>query len=179
MSENKDNLLNSRTDVLFDRLVHDLDEIIKVYRQLLDIVRQEKELLVAADREGLEESNSHKELMLQKLRLAETLRAKHATELAQQIGADDESPRLLEIASKFDLARGDKLRGFHSVLDVLVRRISDLNKENAEYAEAALKTLHGAMGNVKDTLGGKKTYEKKGQFKPGPHQSGNFVSKEV
>ncbi len=29
------------------------------------------------------------------------------------------------------------------------------------------------------TLSGKKTYERKGTYKQGPEQSGNFVSKEI
>lgn len=166
-------------DRLYERLAGNLEDITKLYRQLLEVVRREKEILLAADREKLDENNQQKEQLLHKLRLTETLRAKHAVELAHLLGADEENPRLLELASKFDLQRGDKLRGFHSALDMLIKRISELNKENAEYAESALKTLHGALENVKDTLGGKKTYEKKGQYKAGPQQAGNFVSKEV
>ena len=64
-------------------------------------------------------------------------------------------------------------------LDILIKRITDINKENEEYASSALATVNGALGNIKDSLSGKKTYGGKGQVKQGPQVSGNFVSKEA
>ena len=86
---------------------------------------------------------------------------------------------MLELAQKIGGTTGDKLRNIHSTLDILIKRVSELNKANEQYAQSALQNLNGAMGNVKDTLSGKKTYEKKGKMSQGPEQAGNFVSKEA
>jgi hypothetical protein len=39
--------------------------------------------------------------------------------------------------------------------------------------------LNGTMNDIKESLSGSKTYEKKGQYKTGPEHTGNFVSKEA
>ncbi|MBK7960516.1 MAG: flagellar protein FlgN [Bdellovibrionales bacterium] len=170
-------------DELIDRplqkLLHNLDELVLLYRQLLTVVRQEKELLLSAQGSELQELNLQKDQLLQKIRMADTLRQKHAQELAGVVQADIDNPRLLELAQKLPVEFGDRLRHLHSTLDIVIRRLLELNRENEAHAKSALQNLNGAMSNIKETLSGKKTYEKKGQMKLGPEQAGNFVRKEI
>lgn len=164
----------------FHKLEANLEELTKIYRSLLDIVRKEKELLLNADREALDESNKLKEDLLFKLRAQDSLRSRYAMDLATLVGADIENPRLLELAQKLaGTPAADRLRTQHSALDILIRRITEINKENEEYAKSALQTLNGALDDIKETVSGKKTYGGKGQYKTGPQVSGNFVSKEA
>ena len=161
------------------KLKSNLEDLTKLYRTLLDTVRKEKEIYIKADLKQLHEINQTKEALLMKIKMVDTLRTKHAQELAVQIGADVENTRLLDIAKYLQGEAADRLRGLHAALDLLLKRLTEINKENEEYAQKALSTLTGAMTNIKDTLSGKKTYEKKGQMKQGPDQAGNFVRKEV
>ncbi len=161
------------------KLKGNLEDLTKLYRTLLDTVRKEKEIYLKADLKELHEINQGKETLLMKIKMVDTLRIKHAQELAVQIGADSENPRLLDIAKYLQGEAADRLRGLHAALDLLLKRLTEINKENEEYAQKALSTLNGAMTNIKETLSGKKTYEKKGQMKSGPDQAGNFVRKEV
>lgn len=164
----------------YQKLEANLEELTKIYRQLLDVVRKEKEILVRADRDALEESNLVKEELLYKLRAQDSLRSRYAMDLANLVGADAENPRLLELAQKLaGTPAADRLRVQHSALDMLITRITAINKENEEYTKSALKSLNGALDNIKEALSGKKTYERKGQYKQGPQVSGNFVSKEA
>jgi flagellar biosynthesis/type III secretory pathway chaperone len=163
----------------FQKLVSNLDELVLLYRQMLSVVRQEKEFLLQAHAPELHEISLQKDLLLQKIRIADTLRQKHAQELAGLIKADVENPRLLELAQKLSPENGNRLRQLHATLDIVIRRLLELNKENESHAQSALNTVNGAMTNLKETLSGKKTYEKKGQMKLGPEQAGNFVSKEI
>lgn len=163
----------------YTKLEASLEELTKSYRHLLELVRKEKEILIAADREKLEENNQLKEAAIFKLRAQDSLRSRYATELASLIKADTEHPRLLEIATLLGGQEADRLRTLHSALDMLTKRITDLNKENEEYAQAALKNLGGALNNIKETLTGKNTYARKGQQKMGPDTAGHFVSKEA
>lgn len=164
----------------YQKLEANLEELTKIYRTLLETVRKEKEILVRADREALEENNAIKEELLFKLRAQDSLRSRYAMDLATVVGGDVENPRLLELAQKLGSSpAADRLRTQHSALDMLIKRITDINRENEEYTKAALKTLNGALENIKDTLSGNKTYERKGQYKQGPQVSGNFVSKEA
>lgn len=163
----------------FEKLVSNLEDLIKFYLQLLDLARKEKEALIEADANKIVELNSQKELHLQKIKLADTLRFKHAKELCVMIKADSDNPRLLEIAQKIPGVMGDQLRNLHKTLDMVITRIIEINKDNEMLTQKALQALNGTMNNIKETLSGKKTYERKGNYKQGPEQSGNFVSKEI
>lgn len=163
----------------FEKLVTNLDEMTKQYRLLLECVRKEKDLLIQSDIENLNQSNATKEQILTKIKSIEALRVNYASELAQVVGANTTEPRLLDIAQKIGGPEADKLRSVHSALELLTKRLVEFNKENATYAEAALSTVNSAMDNIKESLMGKKTYQKKGNYQQGSDKSGHLVSKEA
>ncbi|MBX2988562.1 MAG: flagellar export chaperone FlgN [Bdellovibrionaceae bacterium] len=160
------------------RLVTSLEELTKLYRQLHDLVAAERELLLGARLEELALSNETKDGLLLKIRLADAARLKAAEEMAAHVGADAANPRLLAIAELLG-TEGNRLRGLHATLETLLTRVSEMNKGNEEHARTALRTLNGAMNDIKETLSGKKTYERKGHYKLGPETTGNFVRKEA
>ena len=166
-------------DQASQNLISSLEELTKLYRQLLEVVRKEREILLSANLDELLACNESKETLLMKIKMADLLRAKHAEELAAVVGADKNDPRLLEIAKKAGGALGDRLRAIHGALELVIQRTMELNRDNETYVQSALQTLRGAMGDIKETLGGKKTYGRKGTYKPGPDQTSNFVSKEA
>lgn len=170
----------------YHKLVNNLEELTKLYRSLLEVIRKEKEILLAADIEKLNESNQTKDAILHRIRTQDSARERYAKEFAHILGLSGEmltQPRLLELARIIQGEEANRLRSIHSMLEMLVSRCSSLNKENEDYAKSALSLLNGAMNNIKDTLGGKKTYSKQGQagvkLQTGPDKAGNFVSKEV
>jgi flagellar biosynthesis/type III secretory pathway chaperone len=176
--------MDSTQERAYLKLLNNLEEMVKLYRTLLDVVRKEKELLIKADIEKLNENNQAKENLLYKVRGLDTTRERYAKEFAQMVGADVSAPRLLDIAKKCSLSghveQGEKLRNIHSTLEILIKRLSELNKENEEYAQSALQAVNGAMNNIKDTLSGKKTYAREGKMtSAGPDKAGNFVRKEA
>jgi FlgN protein len=164
----------------YEKLIQNLDEIVKQYRLLLDSVRKEKELLIKSDITQLNENNERKEQFIAKIKNLDDNRLMFASDLAQAIGADHLEPRLLQLAQKMGGAEGDRLRTMHSTLELLITRLMTLNKENAVYAESALKTVNSALENIKDAItGGQKTYQKKGQYQQGYDKSGHLISKEA
>jgi flagellar biosynthesis/type III secretory pathway chaperone len=166
-------------DTLFQKLESNLEEMVKIYRLMLDLLRREKELMMQADRGGLEESNKTKEAFLIKLKGLEVIRMRAARELAVELQADPENPRLLELAQKLGGEPGDRLRNFHSTLALLIKRVTEHNQENEVLAQGALKNLDGALNQIKDALTGKPTYERKGKVSRGPDKAGNLVRRQV
>ncbi len=167
----------------YNKLTSNLDELVKLYRNLLDVVRKEKDFLLQSQIESINESNKIKDTLLTKIRAADMVRERYARDLAQAVGSDAKSPRLLDIAQKMTgvgaSPEADRLRQLHSILVLLIERVAEINKANAQYTENALKTLSLALCDVKSTLGGKKVYERKGKLNEGPNRAGNFVSKEA
>lgn len=172
--------MDANQEKSFQRLTANLEELTKLYRGLLDLVRKEKEYLVEANIEKLEQNNVAKEDVLYKIRGQDSFREKYAKEFAALIGGNVQSPRLLELAQILgNNPAGARLRSMHAALEVLIGRISQLNKDNEAYAQAALNTLNGAIGEIKDSVSGKKTYGQKGKMAHGPDKAGNFVHKEA
>lgn len=171
--------MDLKSDELYDNLMDCLDSLVKVYRSLLEIVRREKEILVSSKLDDLTENNKAKDAMLVRIRSLENTRMRCARDLAQVVNGDVEAPRLLDIAVRMETTRGDKLRNMHSVLDLLVRRVAEVNKQNEDLVKAALSTITGAMEAIRDTLQEKPTYARKGAMAAGQNQGGSLVRKQV
>lgn len=170
-------LLN--VDGLHSDLVECLDNLVKVYRALLDIVRKEKDILVASRLEELNENNKSKDAMLVRIRSLENNRMKCARDLAQAVGGDVEQPRLLDIATRIDHDKAQRLRNLHSALDLLVRRVAEVNKQNEELVQAALSNITGAMDAIRDGLKPKPTYARQGAMASAKPDGGHLVSREA
>lgn len=171
--------MENKVQVLYNKLTETLDEMTTLYRQLLEVVRREKDSLIQVKLADIEEFKNQKEELIGKVRIYDMMREKYAQNLGAELGLQSQAPRLLEIAQNMNLQQGDHLRQLHSALEMVIRRIQGINKENENYAQSALKTLDGAIGNIKETLSGKRTYQRKGQYQAGPDNSGHFVSKEA
>lgn len=163
---------------VLNTLLTTLDEQIKVYRHLLDVVRKEKDILVSANLDDLNENNRTKEAMLIKIRALESQRLKSASELHRQLGIKGDQPRLLEIARHLDEEDSEKVHRVHSVLELLLRRVQEYNRQNETLVQSALTNITGAMKAIKGTLEEKPTYKKKGEVE-GLATSGQLVSREA
>jgi len=159
-------------------LVSVLEEQIKVYRHLLEVVRKEKDILISANLDDLNENNKSKEAMLLKIRALETQRLATALDLGNALNLGKDQPRLLEIAKYLDDASADKLRNIHSVLELLLRRVQEYNRGNEVLVQSALNNITGAMKAIKGSLDDKSTYKKKGEVE-GHTAAGQLVSREA
>lgn len=162
----------------YNQLVDCINGLIKVYRLLLDNIAAEKEILIKVDLQGLADSNKAKESILLKLGTLENIRIKTTTELGRALGMQNLPPRLLEIAAVLKGTEAQTLRDQHSVLDLLVKRVNELNKENEALVQSALINVQGAMGAIRDNLSQKSTYKKEGELNKSP-QAGRLVSREA
>lgn len=159
-------------------LLQNLEEQVKVYRHLLEVVRKEKEILISANLDELNENNRTKEAMLLKIRALEVERIKIATSVCQSLELTHEEPRLLEIARVIGGETAERLRSIHSVLELLLRRVQEYNQQNESLVQAALANVTGAMNAIRGTLQEKPTYQRKGEVAATP-AAGHLVSREA
>lgn len=171
--------MNPNTKPCYDKLVFNLEDQVKIYRSLLEVVRREKDILVSANLDDLNENNKAKEAMLLKLRALETSRLRYASELATLEKLKMENPGLNDLAIHFGGEVEDRLRNLHSVLDLLLRRVQEYNKQNESLVKSALEKITGAMKSIRDTLTEKPVYQAKGQIADKATQPGQLVSREA
>lgn len=171
--------MNAASESNLKVLEQSLEDLVKVYRLLLNIVRKEKEILISANLDELAINNRTKEASLMKAKEVEEMRRLSATELAISEGLDPESTRLLDFARHFDGPVGERLRKMHSVLDLLMKRVREHNQYNEVLVGSALNNITGAMDNLRDNLGPGKTYKKSGTAQAIPAGAGQLVSKEA
>lgn len=161
-----------------DRLIAILEEQIKVYRHLLEVVRKEKEILVSANLDELNDNNRAKEAMLIKIRALEAERLTKALEIHAALGLPGDQPRLLELARHMPEAINEKMHSVHNVLELLLKRVQEYNRQNETLVQSALSNITGAMNAIKGTLAEKPTYQKKGEVE-GHTAAGQLVSREA
>ena len=165
--------------MMTERLISNLEELTKNYRQLLDLVRKEKQILIDANVDLINASNLQKEILINKIQELDVHRTNYANEVAEKLNIAKSEARLLNIANHLGGPHGDKLRSQHSALEMLLKRTAELNKENATYADAAVQTVGKALDGIRETLMGQKTYQNKGKYQTGADKSGHLVSKEA
>ncbi|MCB0422739.1 MAG: flagellar protein FlgN [Bdellovibrionales bacterium] len=170
---------DNQNEERYIKLVSSIKELIKYYRALLQVVRKEKEILVSADLDLLNENNRTKEELLLKIRSKEAQRQSDAHDLALLEGLSPEGIRLQDFAIHFSGDKGEKLRNLHSVLKLLLERVKKINAENEILVSSALTNINGAMRAIKDSLVENKTYQKKGEVTDSKAQSGQLVSRQV
>ncbi len=163
----------------YDNLICSLQQIIKVYRGLLDNLRSEKNILIQADLNDLNKNNVAKEKLLVHVGRLEKQRVLLTKEFATVIEFNSEDPRLLDIANHLGGESGDKLRNLHSVLVLLLKRVKEHNDQNDVLVRSALENVTGAMKSIKETVSEGSTYKRKGNVLKGTTQSGRLVSKEA
>ena len=161
----------------FNNLVSNLEELVKLYRTLHDVIRHERTYLIQADLDNLIENNKTKETLIAAIRELDQKRETAAVELAAEVNASE--PRLLSIAEKIKGPESEALKTTHKILSLLISNVMNDNIENETYALSALKTVNGAMADLKETLVGKSVYGRSGTVGNGPDKSGNLVSKEA
>lgn len=164
---------------IYEKLMNNLEELTKCYRQLLDVVRSEKDILKESKIEKLNAVNASKDQLITQIKSLDSLRSNYASELAHHVGADTVQPRLLDLAVRMGGSEGERLRTMHSMLELLLKRLIEINKENADSAQVALNNVNKTLDSFKENLMGPKNYKRHGQSKTGPEKSGNLVSREA
>lgn len=164
----------------YQELVKSLEQLVTVYRHLLETVRKENEVLVNAEMNEVPAINETKEKLVLKVRELDAFWQKSANSLGAQLNLQTKQPTLLELSRHFSCDEQVKLEQLHSVLNMLVSRIVELNKKNESLVQAALHHITGAMNSITNTLNENPTYKKSGNMEEvNKDAQGRLVYKEV
>ena len=171
---------NKSIDKIFQGLESCLKELCDLYGKVVSLLEVEKKYLIAGNTDEIFQANREKENLLKKISGIEGLRVGFTASLARSLGLADSAPKLLDLAAALKGQPHELiLRDWYQEIYQVLGKVQELNSENEVLVTAALKNVGGALDNIRETLSGKKTYRRSGQFKSGPEQSGNFISKEA
>lgn len=143
-----------------------LSQLVTSHRQLLDLVRREKEVLVSANLEAIQKVVLEKEVLVTSIHQLEQERKQFIERLARTWNKPIEELNLemiiLEVqALSRDLA--EKFRSVWNALKVLLNRILSQNSENRALVENSLSHLRQMRQNTLSELEQfSKTYNPKG-----------------
>lgn len=148
------------------RLLQDnLAEQTKIYSSLCHLLQSENDYLIQSDVNNINKSASLKEGLLRDAEEKEQLRLKLCEQISAEMRLRSAQPKLLEIATHLPEPYRSRLIQAKSGLENLFVEIKRLNHENELLAQAALQTIGGTIGRIKEELTTKKTYQAKGQVK--------------
>jgi hypothetical protein len=148
----------------------------------MDVVRAEREALVAADLKGIEEATYSKQALVEAIRQAESERIKHTGELALLWKKPLRELTLPAIAIQIQTSHpkvAEQLRSAYNALTILIKRISEQNQDNSALVQSSLAHIHEMKKNILgESVPKSNTYNPKGQKASGV-SGARLISKEA
>ncbi len=130
---------------LLNELQNSLNELVGIYRPLLDVLRMERDALIQVDIKQVREATLSKEMLLANLRVAENRRQI----LLERLNPENISLEELAVQVQGEFpSEAQHLRSMATALRLLVRRSQEQNAENQSYAEQGLKHLTRMRGTL-------------------------------
>lgn len=152
-------------DALYDSLIDILRREIEVYREIIEIIQEERRILLKPSLGGLDESNARKETWVLKARLLEEVRMNLVERIAAGLGVPVEEANLSVLASAGGEDKGEMLRECQSVLKALFQGLRDLNERNAALIDTSLQFLRDTAGFLNELLSPRTGYSGTGELK--------------
>jgi flagellar biosynthesis/type III secretory pathway chaperone len=128
-----------------------LSQLTGLHRQLLDLVRTEREALIAADLKVIQDVTVAKQGLIESIAQAESARLKSVGDLAmlwKRPFRELTLPNLIIAIQGDDAKSAEQLRSTYNTLTVLVRHISEQNEANRALVEKSLRHVDEMKRNV-------------------------------
>lgn len=168
-----------QTQDVYKKLVDLLNDQVNVHSHLLQLIENEKSILISASLDSLNENNRAKEAMISRIRDLERDRIVLTKDLGLRLGISKGNPTISELVARALPETAQDLRAVQQSLLLLIERVQDANRNNEYLVESALQNISGAMGSVRDQVKENPTYKRQGHINKGATSSGRLVSKEV
>ncbi len=165
-----------------DRFYEILESLVGFHRQLLDLVRIEKEALIQAELKKVQELTAAKEVILGSIQQAELDRQKMVAEFSviYKIPKKDLTLSQLIIQVQGDYPKeAEQYRSAMSAMTILIQRITEQSKESSALIEKSLEHLSNMKANVLREQGHKNEVYSKSGNKVQPSRESRLLSREA
>lgn len=142
---------------VMDEISKCLGQEVELYRQLLDVVGDEREILLHGDHQKLLGTSERKVAVCQELITVQENRR----ELMQKLSPDRDKPlKVSDLANYLPRTQQGVFRTLVAKLSRMTERLASLNQANKAFIEEALDTVEGLLQAI--TSGGSLLYGNKG-----------------
>jgi len=167
---------------VFNELLSELQQLLTKHRQLLDLLRAERDAIVNADVGQIEAHALQKQAILDQIGFIDDQRSKRVQAIAQGAGAPLDGLTLSKIAilaQGTNIKLGEQLRSVQQALSQVLTRVEEQGSYNRALVERSLEMLFQMKRNIvgaETSQAG--TYSANGQ-KTGPTAGARLISREV
>lgn len=164
-----------------DELQKNLKHQLTLYRQLVDLLRDEKEHIVGVRLKEIREATYAKEAILDEIHREEFRRQKWVKEAAALLGVPAADLTMELVAARIggkDLY--EPLISLRNTLTHMVRKAQEMNADNKRLVESALKDAQELKRNILGISSDQpQVYGPKGNVNTGVRDQARFLSKEA
>lgn len=154
-------------DSTWDKLFLVLDDILKLYGEMLEISKGKKAVLVAANTVELEKMTKQEELLILQIGKLDEARQRILSVLFQQLGVNGQNLSLSELKELATPETALKLEKFQQQLNQMQKELVPLNKLNTELIRQALGFVNYNINILSQSAVGP-TYAVKGHTEQAP-----------
>ena len=130
---------------MWQPLLQSMDETMALYRRMLEISEQKKNVLVQGKPGGLEAVNRLEEAMILQGNELEHRRAKATADIVNALGLSDTRPSLNDLAAVAEPEVAERLQTLRREFGSVLRELSRRNEVNAKLTEQALAFVNFNM----------------------------------
>ena len=162
---------------LVDSLLSLLTKEVEVYKELQEVIVEERSVLMKPSQERLYECNNKKETSILKAKMLEEVQSGIVKKLARLINRKDQDINLTLLASLAEGGQSASLLDQQSILDALIRSINALNENNKEMLDYSLSYVRSSMKFITTILAAGADYVYTGQLRYGAG-NGRLINRE-
>lgn len=164
-----------------DELLKNLNHQLALYRQLVDLLRTEKDHLVGVSLKEIREATYAKEAILDEIHREEFRRQKWVKEAAALLAIDPKDLTMEIVASRFGAKdQYEPLISLRNTLTHFVKKAQEMNADNRRLVESALKDAQELKRNILGISSEKpQVYGPKGNMGTAQRDQARFLSKEA
>jgi len=164
-------------------LLQTLQELVGSYRQLFEVVREERECLISMDVKKIEEMTHKKELIIEDIFRKERDRRKTVQQLSKLWSVSEDKVTISQVVFRtqpINIKLASDVESIWRTLDLQIKRTADQNQYNRELLEKSLSHLESMKQNILGASAAKsETYNPYGKKSGASTSEPRIISREA
>ena len=127
---------------MWEQLLKELAELIKIHEALLKLSRQKQAILVAGAVAELEVLTKQAELLIREAGVVEAAKTETVAKLSTSLKLNEQSPSLMKLRQHADPATAEKIEAIEIKLNAILQEVKTVNELNTKLLQNALNFVN-------------------------------------